>query len=286
MPSFLPVIALMRGLDVLRVVNTLRSATVADVHRQTGLHRATVVRMLETLEHAGFVVRRDDGKRYMPTGRVLLLANGFQAHERAAQIAEPVLSDLRARVGWPSDLAIPDGDAMLVAVTSRPFDHLLIERRLGARAPWLASSLGRAYLATCSEMYREEVLSALEKSSQTFDRAARNRREVSRILRETRERGYAVPDEAYSKAAYDNATSGFAVPVFAHSAVVASINLLFLTSTITLSDAVANFLPAVNDAAVRIGAAMELDLPANSRGPFSASRDARPDPLGLKRIRR
>jgi IclR family mhp operon transcriptional activator len=260
MASFLPVAALTRGLDVLRVVNTMRGATVAEIQRQTGLHRATAVRMLETLEHAGYVARRDGGKQYLPTGRVLLLANGYQAHERAAQIAEPILAGLREKVGWPSDLAIPDRDAMLIAVTSRPFDDFLLKRRLGARAPMLASALGRAFLAACPELRREEILGIVEQSSQPFNRVASNRRAVAAMLRETQQRGYAIPDEAYSKAAYDSATSGFAIPILANRVAVGSVNLMFLTGTITLENAVASFLPALQCAGRQIGRAMEKEL--------------------------
>jgi IclR family mhp operon transcriptional activator len=216
--------------------------------------------MLETLEHAGYVMRRDGGKRYMPTGRVLLLANGFQAHERVAQLAEPVLAALRERIGWPSDVAIPDRDAMMIAATSRAFDNLLLNRRSGARAPMLASAIGRAYLAACAAPRREEILVRLERSPEPFDRIAADRPAVERLVDDIRARGYAVPDDTYSKAVYQSATSGFAVAVLVSGAPVGSINLMFLTSTIGLQDAVASFLPALRSAAAQIGTAMEGDL--------------------------
>jgi IclR family transcriptional regulator, mhp operon transcriptional activator len=58
MTSFRPVIALSRGLEVLRVINQERQSTVGSLHKATGLNKATIVRMLETLEHEGYVVRR------------------------------------------------------------------------------------------------------------------------------------------------------------------------------------------------------------------------------------
>ena len=83
---------------------------------------------------------------------------------------------------------------------------------------------------------------------------------MAKILRETQHRGYAIPDDAYSKAVYDSATSGFAVAVMADGVAIASINLMFLTSTIALGEAVANFLPALRQAAAQIGHTMERDL--------------------------
>jgi IclR family mhp operon transcriptional activator len=259
MPVFPPVTALQRGLEVLRVVNALRRAAVADMLREIDLPRATLVRMLETLEAEGFV-SRSDGKHYIPTGRVLLLSNGFQAHERVAQIADPILSELRLQVGWPSDVAIPDGDGMLIAVTSRPFDDLLLKRRVGARAPMLASALGRAYLAACPAVRRDEIIASLAKSGYSFDRLAANRSAALALLTQTRQRGYAVPDESYSTAIYHSATSGFAVPISVRGEAVGSINLAFLTSTIRLAEAISSFLPTLRDAARRIANGMEADL--------------------------
>jgi hypothetical protein len=43
-----PVIALSRGLEVLRVINQERHSTVGSLHKATGLNKATIVRMLET----------------------------------------------------------------------------------------------------------------------------------------------------------------------------------------------------------------------------------------------
>lgn len=271
MPSYEPVVALSRGLDVLRLVNALGEASVADIARQTGLHRATVVRMLETLEHAGYVMRRSESTRYLATGRVLQLSNGFHAHEHTAQIAEPLLTDLRQRLGWPSDIAIPDGDAMLIALTSRAPNHMMLNRRMGMRASMLGSSLGRAYLAHCGQVEREAILERLRKSEEPFDQLAADRQGVERMLQATREQGYAVPDEAYSKAIYLSATSGFAVPVRAGERAVGSINLMFLTSTTTLKDALRNFLPDLRKTAARLGERL-----AAAEGACGAQRQATP----------
>ncbi|MFC7610886.1 helix-turn-helix domain-containing protein [Teichococcus aestuarii] len=66
MPSYEPVTAVLRGLEVLRAVNHLRSATVREIHEATGLNQPTVVRMLETLIHAGFVARQPASRATSP----------------------------------------------------------------------------------------------------------------------------------------------------------------------------------------------------------------------------
>ncbi len=114
MPSFKPVIALTRGLEILRVVNQERQATIRAIHAATGLDKATIVRMLETLEHEGYVMRDPDQAIYSPTGRTLVLSQGFDQHLWIGRTAESIMNEFRKRIGWPSDLAIFDRDAMIL----------------------------------------------------------------------------------------------------------------------------------------------------------------------------
>ena len=57
MSSFVPVQSVLRALDLLAEVNRTSLATVGDLHRRTGLPKPTIVRLLETLMAAGYVVR-------------------------------------------------------------------------------------------------------------------------------------------------------------------------------------------------------------------------------------
>jgi len=261
MPSFPPVIALTRGLDVLRAVNALGDASIAELHRHTGLHRPTVVRMLETLEHEGYVVRDSGSGRYLPAGRALQLSNGYRAHERIARIAEPVLAALRARVGWPSDVAIPDGDAMLIASTTRAFDRVLMNRRSGTRAPILGSALGRAYLAFCPDEERERIVATLRTSAAPFDLPARDPRSLARMLASVRRAGYSTPDPAYTRTVYNDATSGLGVPIEADGSVVAALNVVFFANAVARRDAVSSMLPNLREAAGKIGRMLATGAP-------------------------
>jgi IclR family mhp operon transcriptional activator len=147
MPSFEPVIALSRGLEILRVLNAERRSTVGSLHKATGLNKATIVRMLETLEHEGYVMRDAERTEYLPTGRCLLLSHGYDQHLWIGGVAEPIMHEFRKQIGWPSDIAIFDRDAMIVAQTTREPGSMLFSRRPGFRFPLLSTSMGRAYLA-------------------------------------------------------------------------------------------------------------------------------------------
>src|SRR5271168_4127659 len=133
MPSFEPVTAVLRAFDVLLTVNRLKEASVGDIFRETGLNRPTIVRMLETLIHAGFVSRHPTQAVYFPTGRTLDLSSGYKKHEEMAIVAAPILVGLHKELQWPSDVAVFDRDAMVVARTSRGEGFLHFDRRAGYR---------------------------------------------------------------------------------------------------------------------------------------------------------
>jgi len=263
MPSFKPVIALARGLEILRVVNEEGVATVRGIHRETGLDKATIVRMLETLEHEGYVMRDPHQPVYVPTGRTLQLSQGFDRHLWIGAVAEPILGAFRPRIGWPSDVGICDGDAMVVVRTTRGRQGpLSFNRKTGFRAPVLVTSLGRAYLAFCPADERTAIIARLaaQPGSQpdSWAELARQPRKLAALLDEVRQRGFAVMDPAYGDAEYGGMVWAFGVPVRAGDTVFAAINIMMLKTAVSLDDARENLLAPLQETADRLAAALSL----------------------------
>jgi IclR family transcriptional regulator, mhp operon transcriptional activator len=254
MPSFKPVIALSRGLEVLRVVNEERESSVGSLHRATGLDKATIVRMLETLEHEGYVLRDADRALYAPTGRAVLLSQGYDQHLWVGSLAEPVMRAFRRDVGWPSDIGVFDRDAMVVAQTTREPGVMGFSRRPGFRFPVLMTSLGRAYLAFCDGPARDRIIAALAAVPGPSTDLARHPRILSKLIAETRERGYAVMDDRYSREVFDNKVWALGVPVRNEHQVFASINLTILRSAVPPEEGIKQFLKPLQAAATSIAA--------------------------------
>lgn len=152
MASYEPVVALTRGLDVLRLLNEQGPSTVGDIHQATAIAKPTIVRMLETLVHAGYVDFSALDRRYQVTARVLQLSNGYELQHQLLKLARPILNQYRTQVGWPIELSVFDQDAMVILDTSREPDTFSVNRKTGSRLPVLTSALGRAYLAALTEM--------------------------------------------------------------------------------------------------------------------------------------
>lgn len=256
MPSYEPVAALLRGLDVLRAVNRLPEATVKDIHRETGLNQPTIVRMLETLIHAGFVTRHPQAPAYLPTGRTLELSSGYELQREVGLAATPVMTALRRSIGWPSDVAVFDGDAMVVVHTSRgEGGRFLFERRPGFRAPILATSLGLAFLAFCGEADRARALDLARRSQEPWNDLARDPAALAAQLTKIRAQGYAGMNEAYSSRDYGGLASAIGVPVLVQGVAVAALNLMYLRDAIDQQGVVERLLPVLQQAARELGEA-------------------------------
>ena len=256
MASFQPVTAALRVLDVLIVVNRLRQASVGDIFRATGINQPTVVRMLETLISAGFVARHATQALYMPTGRTLDLSCGYQAHEEMALAAGPVLSALHKQLRWPSDVAVYDSDAMVVARTSRAEGFVHFNRRPGYRAPLLGTSLGLAFLAFCDPATREAALSVLRTSTDPWNAITQKPAELQRLLETVRANGYATMNADYAEHAYNGAASAVGVPILIPGGIAGSLNLMYLRHSIDEAGVISRFIVPLQGAASAIARAL------------------------------
>ncbi len=253
MPSYKPVNAVLRSFDVLAAVNKLRGrASVGELHRETTLDKATIVRMLETLIHAGYVVRDEDRAIYEVTGKTLLLCAGYDRHRAMARIVGPIMSDFRNQIGWPSDVAIFDRDAMLVVETSRQTGPMLVNRHPGYRAPILATSLGLAYLAFIDPLEREQVLAREAEDPAAWNDIARDPNAADRLFAGIRERGYATMHEEYSRIEYARQISTVGVPILHDGTAVAAMNVLFLKNAVPIAQAVETLTPTLLSCAEKI----------------------------------
>ncbi|MDF1790856.1 MAG: helix-turn-helix domain-containing protein [Thalassobaculaceae bacterium] len=261
MASYRPVISVLRCLDVLAAVNRLSGrASLAEIHRQVGLDKATILRMLETLAHAGFVVRDDDTRLYHAAGKTLQLSAGYRAHSAIGAAVSPRLGDFRRRIGWPSDVAIRDGDAMIVVETSREAGPMFVNRGPGYRAPLLATSLGRAYTAFCGPAERAKILETVATDPAPWNDISRDRAGAEAAFAQIRAAGYATMDGSYMAQEYENRISSVGVPIRDGETIFACINVLYLRTALSAEDAAISLTAPLQE----IAAALSADLARQS----------------------
>ena len=248
--SYPPINALIRGLDLLTEINRLGVASVRALHNATAISKSTIVRNLETLEHAGFVARDQKTDGYVVTAKVLTLSSGYRQGERLVALATPILNEFRATMPWPSDLAVFDGEAMVILETSRPPGTLALNRPVGTRLSVTDSALGRAYLAHVDAERRNAILGVAFAGEP--DTSARANLETE--LRRYKNQGFSENDKSLSES-----TRGVGVPILLDGDVVACINSIVLTEAMSMKDVIKRCVPPLRNVAAKIEQALSED---------------------------
>src|SRR5690606_23140520 len=99
-----------RAIDLLQALNRRPLSTLHDLHRDTGLPKPSIVRILRTLEAKGLAAQASSYGSYQLLGRVKSLASGFHHEPRVVEVAEGLMIDFTRREGWPLSLGLLDGD--------------------------------------------------------------------------------------------------------------------------------------------------------------------------------
>jgi IclR family mhp operon transcriptional activator len=254
--------ALERGLQVFKMLQSVQTSTLEQLHRATGISKPSLLRILSTLQREGMVHRRIDDGRYRVSAKLTSLARPAAHLEYVAEVAAPVLDRLCQRIIWPSDIAVPAGTHMEIMETSRTLSPFVFNSgMIGNQISWLVTAHGRAYLAFCPEDEREVIVGGLRKSGNPQDWLAAHPDRLEKVFAEVRSRGYGMRDPTYSGGFYDrpfdDQLMGIAVPILARGRVHATINILWVRRAMTVNDLVVAHLKDLQQAADEIAVALE-----------------------------
>lgn len=252
-----------RALAVLGVLQTQSPASLEDLHRATALPRATLLRLLKTLQEGGMVRRGLADSLYRNSTNIPRLVGEWGAADRLAEVAGPILDDLCRNVGWPSDLAVRNGLVLELTETSRTQSPMPVSRnKLGDQINFPMSAVGRAYLAVCSATERRKILGGLRRRDDPALRIAHRDARFDDIIAATRERGYAVRDPFFHGRSerddpfYDDGLDAIAVAIADGARVSGVINLLWRREFATADEMADRYLDDLRNATRRISTAL------------------------------
>lgn len=150
--------ALQRGLELLGQFNrTTPTLTGADLARSMGLPRASVFRILHTLERSGFVERVGDSASYKLSIGVLRLGFEYLASMELTEYGRPVVEQLRDLSGYSAHLVVRDGREVVFVVKAAGHSALFHSIQVGARLPAHATVLGRLLLSDLDMMALQKL---------------------------------------------------------------------------------------------------------------------------------
>lgn len=253
-PGVKSVEALRRGLLVLHAIEQSSAVTLAELHSQTGIPKASLLRILKTLMESGWVHRNELERRYVPAPAPGDSGPAAAWRARLSALAAPVRATLEKRIPWPTDLAVRDGTTMLILDAHRPIHGLAVNYRvLGFRPAMMVSSLGRCHIAFCPADERRALIARLARSTSALDRIALNANAVQRLVADGRARGYCSRDPSELGSESPERFGAISVPVFAGDRLLACLSCAWLPRVTNEASIVTACLPALRDAAALIG---------------------------------
>jgi IclR family transcriptional regulator, acetate operon repressor len=186
-----------RNQSVQRAIALLRAtagagggASVSVLARSAGLPRATALRLIQTLEEEGFLLRPGAGDRVVLGPALFALARGANAGMVLVDLARVRLDELAAGLRETVTLSIVASDRDLDVVHQIDGPHQMRPRDwVGQRFPLHASSSGKVLLASDNDILMALLRTPLPRvAPATITRP----RELRRELAEVRRRGYAT----------------------------------------------------------------------------------------------
>lgn len=183
-----------------------RPATLTEVTAELGVHKSTALRLLQTLEGAGFARRQADG-RYTVGVRLISIAYSALESLDLREVARPHLTPLNQKYGHTVHLASFVDDVVIYIDKYEGRSSIRMYSRVGKTVDFHSSGVGKVILANLDPALRETVISRI-----TFTRYTPNTITSEEGLRtelETiRERGY-----GYDRGEFEDFVICIAAPI-------------------------------------------------------------------------
>lgn len=240
-----------RALAVLQELNLQPYTSIARLHARTGLPKPTLVRLLATLEEAGFVENDKRLGGYQVSGLVNSLSSGFHKEPMVVEAGRAWAIAVTRKHQWPVSISLLDRDAVVVRFSTVPDSALSpFHATVNMRLPLITRGMGLAYLAFTSDEEYALITDMLRSSSDPEHAMAHHPRELWHLVEKVRTAGYAT------RAAYvePRNSNTIAVPIFGGDGKVkASLGLTYFISAFkSQEEACARYAPVLKAASSEI----------------------------------
>jgi DNA-binding IclR family transcriptional regulator len=194
LPARDPVQSVSRALEILDVLHHRECATIAELAAIQGVHRATTLRLLQTLERGGYVTRGEHRGEFRLGVKLFELGHAYADRSDLLRAARPMMRHLAQKTGETIDLGFCQNHETLLLES--------IALRPGGR---VGATVGRRHAATCtttgkihlSMLPRPDVIRILSRQGlpKLGPKSITDPRIFLAELAKVRENGYALNDE-------------------------------------------------------------------------------------------
>ena len=190
-----PVGVIGKVLRILELLDRHRSGlSLKDISEETKLNKSTAHRFLTHLEAEGYLFRDALGN-YMLGPKIMRMGGGVSFQATLCKMCRPFLEDVWKVTGETVNLAVLDGTDVLYLDVMESLHTFRLATEVGMRRPIHCTSLGKAMLASLSDVQqKQEILKGIQFAAVT-PKSAESVSVLEKQLRKIVERGYALDDE-------------------------------------------------------------------------------------------
>ncbi|MEM0928229.1 MAG: helix-turn-helix domain-containing protein [Pseudomonadota bacterium] len=271
MEKGVPIRVITRTLKVLRSINQGRSLTMMEIARACDLAYPTTCRIVQSLVYEGYMEIEPQRKAYRPTALVQSLSYGYQAENAFAAAARPAIVKLTEKIGWPAVVSTRVADSMVIRDSTHSLTTMTFsEYYPGYAMPIWSSASGKIHLAYCGDDERRSIVESARmkqraKDDEDTDGSALtgfDQDYIDGLVSNIRATGYAqMIRNQHTK--NPGKTSSLAVPLFRRDTYVASLAIVFFSSTMSPTKAATKHLDDLLEAQRDIA---ELEMPQDAHG--------------------
>jgi IclR family pca regulon transcriptional regulator len=240
-PDF--VLSLARGLRVIESFEGhYEGRSISEISQSTGLSRASIRRLLITLELLGYVER--SRQVYRLKTQVLRLGFSYLSSSSVVEAARPVLEHITEQLHESCSMSMLDSGQIVYVARSAASRVLAAGLSVGSRLPAYCTSMGRVLLAALPEKELAAYLRNLKPRAYTPKTLTRIA-QIKKAILAVRANGYAIVDEEL-----EAGLRSIAVPISTRdNRVVAAINVGTHVSRIDRESLLKICLPALQQGA-------------------------------------
>lgn len=163
-----------RGSTIHRVLDILDTVAAAskpisatEINETLNLPKATAHRLCAELEARGYLLKKINGKSYMPGNRLHEMAVGVLSHSRFRAQRHAILEALSRKVGETCNIAYPDG--LRMAYSDRVETELALKLifPMDTRVPLHCTASGKLFLSSLPLKKRKAVIAKLDLKAYT-----------------------------------------------------------------------------------------------------------------------
>lgn len=224
-----------RSLRALLVLDYLARAqhppTLAQLAQRLDMPKSTLMRLLASMQRAGFVAATPTENGYVPGPQATTLALSTLRASAFTRACRAVLAQLVGKLGETCNLTAPDGDQVIYMERVETAEPLRLFFAVGSHVPMHCTASGKLFLASMNRLERGRVLARLpltRNTPRTLTDPARLEDELERLAT----RGIGIDNEEFVRG-----MSAVAVPVRdAQDRVVAAVACHAPTARLMLDD--------------------------------------------------